>query len=209
MSKQIILIEDQASIRESLTIYLEQTTDFVVKMKCDSMEDFIQRATTKMIPKIVLLDIGLPGMSGIEGILYIKNLYPQTDIIMLTSYEESEMIFDAIQSGACSYISKRSSLQKIKEAVLIVDEGGSYMSPSVARKLAEHFQVNYTKKRSPLSSRQKEIVNLIVSGQSYKEIAESCFISLNTVRSHIKNIYGLLKINNKVGLINKYNEGEI
>jgi DNA-binding NarL/FixJ family response regulator len=160
-------------------------------------------------PDLILLDIGLPGMSGIEGIPFIKNKFPQTDIIMLTSFEESDMIFDAIRAGACSYISKRSSLQKIQEAVLIVDQGGSYMSPSIARKLAEHFQINFSKKESPLSKRQKEIVNLVVDGQSYRQIAETCFISLNTVRSHIKNIYCLLDINNKIGLMHKYNQGDI
>ena len=124
------------------------------------------------------------------------------------TFEETDVIFKALSNGACSYVSKRVSLEKISEAVTVVREGGSYMSPSIARKIA-NFYMPKTENKSVLTDRQMEIVNGIVSGKSYKVIAEDLFVSINTVRSHIKNIYNILEINSKAELIKKSFDREL
>ncbi|TPV32991.1 response regulator transcription factor [Paucihalobacter ruber] len=155
---------------------------------------------------ILLLDIQLPGKTGVESLPKIKMLLPDLDVIILTTFEETDMIFKALSAGACSYVSKRSSLQKIKEAVEVVAQGGSYMSPAIARKIADFYA---PKKHHQLSDRQLEIVKGIVNGKSYKMIANDLFISLDTVRSHIKNIYNTLEINSKAELIRKSYDNEL
>jgi DNA-binding NarL/FixJ family response regulator len=177
--------------------------------KASSIKGFQAAASKIPVLDMLLLDIGLPDMNGIEGIPIIKKMYPEIDIIMLTTYEENEQIFEALCAGACSYISKRSSLAQITEALKIVADGGSYMSPSIARKISEHFNLQQKKTKIKVTTRQKEIIQLVADGKSYKQIAEICFISLNTVRSHLKKIYALLDVNNKVDLIRKLNDGEI
>ena len=157
---------------------------------------------------MLLLDIGLPGMSGLEALPKIKEKFPKTEVIMLTTYEEDENIFDALCNGASSYISKRTPLLKVMDALHVIHNGGSYMSPSIAKKVIQFF-IKPKKETIALSDRQGEIVQLLVQGLSYKEIAAHCFISMNTVRTHIKRIYTLLEINSKPQLIKKYNDGEI
>lgn len=137
-----------------------------------------------------MLNINLPGISGLEGLPLIRKKLPELHVIMLTTFDETNKIFKALSCGACSYMSKRISLQKILEAVLIVSEGGSYMSPAIARKIANYYA---PKKKQLLTERQLEIV----TGKSYKMIAADLFVSIDTVRSHIKNIYKTLEINCK------------
>jgi DNA-binding NarL/FixJ family response regulator len=136
----------------------------------------------------------------------IKKILPDLDVIILTTFEETDMIFKALSAGACSYVSKRTSLTQIKEAVEVVSKGGSYMSPAIARKIADFYA---PKKTIQLTKRQLEIVNGIVKGKSYKMIAQDLFISLDTVRSHIKNIYKILEINSKAELIRKSFNNEL
>ena len=155
---------------------------------------------------ILLLDIQLPGKTGVQSLPNIKKLLPDLDVIILTTFEETDMIFKALSAGACSYVSKRASLQKIKEAVDVVAQGGSYMSPAIARKIADFYA---PKKTEQLTDRQLEIVKGVVNGKSYKMIANDLYISLDTVRSHIKNIYSTLQINSKAELIRKSYDNEL
>lgn len=147
-------------------------------------------------------------MSGIDAIPHIKEKYPQVDIIMLTTYEEDDIIFKALCAGATSYISKRTPLLKIMEGLQIVANGGSYMSPSIAKKVIRFFNKAPIKK-STLTDRQQEIVKHIVDGLTYTKIAEACFISVNTVRTHIKKIYAQLEIHGKTELVQKFMNGEV
>jgi len=140
---------------------------------------------------------------------HIKAKYPDLDVIMLTTYQEVDVIFKALCNGACSYISKRTPLPKIIEALHIVVNGGSYMSPSIARKIAEKMYGSAKPKKVELSEKQKKIVALIIDGKKYSEIAEICDITVNTVRFHIKKIYSILEINSKVELYKKYVDGEV
>ncbi len=200
---KLAIIEDDALVQESLCAFFDVISHTECVLVAASIESFLKDLQSlKKKPDIILLDINLLGMSGIEGIPLIKHELPHVDVIMLTTFEDTDSIFKALCAGACSYLSKKTTLKKIQEAVEIVFDGGSYMSPSIARKIANHYAPKNTKSEL-LTSRQKEIVTGIVDGKSYKMIADDLFISLDTVRSHIKNIYKTLEINSKAELIRK------
>ncbi len=204
------IVEDDLVVKESLETYLGANKGFNVKYVAGSVEDFLDYLSKERNPEvdIILLDIGLPGISGLEGIRPIKQKIPDVDIIMLTTFEEEEKIFKALCAGAVSYLTKRTSLSKIQEAIITISRGGSYMSPSIARKVVEYFSPKQ-KKESKLTSRQQQIVQGIVDGMSYKMIADHYMISIDTVRDHIKKIYRVLQVNSKSELIRKSIEGQI
>ena len=206
---KLAIIEDDAVIKESLETFMVEHPSIEITASVTSVEDFLELAQSIDKPKanVLLLDIGLPGMTGIQGIYHIRKNYPDLDIIMLTTFEEDEKIYDALCAGACSYLSKRTPLIKIREAVFTVYRGGSYMSPSIARKIAERFMPK--PKKEELSERQKQIVQALVDGLSYKMIADKLNISLDTVRDHIKRIYRTLEVNSKIEVIKKVMDGEI
>jgi len=203
------LIEDDKATHKSLVSFLEINPDIKVVLDCYNVKDFLNHHPFPEHLDLMLLDIGLPDISGIEAIPLIKKKLPQVDIVMLTSYEEDEKIFEALCAGACAYVSKRTPLSKLTEIIDIIKKGGSYMSPSIARKVIAHFNLSPSQKNDDLSPRQIEIIKLLVDGHSYSDIADKCYISINTVRSHIKNIYAELGVNKKADLIKKYFRGDI
>ena len=208
-SIELAIIEDDPIIQDSLRSYFGSQSHVNITMAFFSVEDFLEAIDeASVVPTILLLDINLPGMSGIDGLPLIKKACPDLDIIMLTTFEETEVIFKALSNGACSYVSKRVSLGKISEAVSTVNEGGSYMSPTIARKIADYYMPKKESKRL-LTDRQMDVVNGIVSGKSYKMIAADLFVSIDTVRSHIKNIYKVLEINSKAELIRKSYDNQL
>ena len=208
---KLTIVEDDAVIRESVEAYMQAHPSIKIACVVDSVEAFLDKAKAARKPAIdvMLLDIGLPGMTGIQGIYHIRQRYPDVDIIMLTTFEEDDKIFDALCAGACSYISKRTPLAKIREAIFTVYRGGSYMSPSIARKIAQRFMPKAKKKENALSERQMQIVQALVDGLSYKMIADKLNISIDTVRDHIKRIYRTLEVNSKAEVIKKALEGDI
>ncbi len=201
----LAIIEDDVLIRESLESYLGENKSIEITFIAISVEDFLEsiEAAREVKIDVLLLDIGLPGMSGLEGIRYIKEKIPESNIIMLTTYEEDDKIFQALCAGAVSYITKRTSLTKIEEAVVTIFRGGSYMSPSIARKVVNYFKPKQTSEESQLTLRQQQIVQGVVDGLSYKMIAAKLLISIDTVRDHIKKIYRILNIHSKAELIKK------
>jgi DNA-binding NarL/FixJ family response regulator len=208
----LAIVEDDPVIRESLETYLGANPAIQLSIVAGSVEDFLDKVVTSIRPAkvdVMLLDIGLPGMSGIEGIRHIRQKLPETDIIMLTTFEEEDKIFKSLCSGACSYISKRTPLTTIQEAIFTVHRGGSFMSPSIARKVAQHFMPKARKEEDVLSPRQQEIVQGLVDGLSYKLIADKMSISIDTVRDHIKRIYRTLEVNSKAEIIRKALDGDI
>ncbi len=207
--KRIAHIEDEPMIRESVAVIIHAKTNHKVVYSCESIEDFLETYDKKVIPDILLLDIGLPGLSGIEGITQILQKIPTVDIIMFSTYEETDKIYDALCAGACSYVSKRSSPIKVMEAINVVADGGAYMSPVIAKKISTYFTSLKKKSKVELSDRQKEVIELIAQGISQIEIGKRLFISHNTVKTHVKRIYELLNINSKADLLKKYYGGEI
>ena len=203
----LAIIEDDLVVQESLVAFFGLQPKIETVLVSNSVESFLERINKcENLPKILLLDINLPGLSGLEGLPLIKKELPELDVMMLTTFDETDKIFEALSCGACSYMSKRISLQKILEAIEIVSKGGSYMSPAIARKIANFYA---PKKKQQLTGRQMEIVDGIVSGKSYKMIATDLFVSIDTVRSHIKNIYKTLEINCKAELIRKSYNNEL
>ncbi len=207
----LAIIEDDKTIRNSLVDYLGRNTSIKINYAKESVESFLDKIKNRpeVDLDILLLDIGLPGMSGLEGIRHIKSHLPKINIIMLSTFEEEDKIFKALCAGAVSYISKRTSLTKIEDALFTIYRGGSYMSPSIARKVISHFNPKPKNNDTALSSRQIQIIDAIVDGLSYKMIADKYLISINTVRDHIKKIYRTLQINSKAELIKKSNDKQI
>ncbi|MBK8109597.1 MAG: response regulator transcription factor [Saprospiraceae bacterium] len=212
MEKVIIhIVEDNKVIRDSVSKFISFHEEFEMGEIAISADAFllktIQHPTE--ITQILLLDIGLPGTSGIDAIPLILDKYPDLNIVMLTTYEEEDLILKALCSGACSYISKKATLEDIVEALRIVAKGGSYMSPSIAREIVNHLMGGRVSKATILSDRQKEILERLVDGRSYHTIAAELFISVETVRTHVKKMYKVLHVNNKTEAITQYMLGYI
>ena len=198
MNTRIALCEDNESFRESLTQFIEDTPGFSVTASLPSAQEVIS-IIRKDLPDLVLMDIDMPGMSGIQATNLIKSHFPEVQVLILTVYEDEEKIFNAILAGASGYLLKKTPPSRIIEAIKEIQEGGAFMSSSIVKKVLSYFQQN-TQQRSneyTLSQRELGILKCLVNGDSYKMIADNCDISIGTVRSHINNIYKKLHINSK------------
>tara|TARA_R110002096_G_scaffold324349_9_gene518456 strand:- start:2194 stop:2826 length:633 start_codon:yes stop_codon:yes gene_type:complete len=205
------IVEDNVKIRDLIQRYLDMQDGLECPVAVDSVEEMLEFLEKHMQPDVILMDIQLPGMSGIKGMEVIKEKYPDVDIIMLTIYHDSHKIFDSLKAGASGYLLKHTSLPEIKEAIEMLLKGGAPMSPQIARKVITHFNDQKPKKNpdSMLTSREQDIVNGLVDGLSYKMIADRFDISIDTVRAHIRNIYKKLHVNSKAEVIAKSLRGEI
>jgi DNA-binding NarL/FixJ family response regulator len=197
----VAIIEDNSELRDGLVELIRGTPGFSCTVAFSNCEDFIEMisAHTASLINIVLMDIGLPGMSGIEGIPKVKALIPAVDILMFTVFEDDQKIFDSICAGASGYILKKTPPAKILEAIKETHEGGAPMSASIARKVLARFQTISSPGGTDygLTDREHEVLAGLVKGLSYKMIADECSISIDTVRSHIRHIYEKLHINSK------------
>jgi DNA-binding NarL/FixJ family response regulator len=206
----VAIVEDDDVIREGVREYLDSQEHMICTAAKPSVEHFLAVLNEENQPEVILMDIGLPGMSGISGMKLITEKYPAISIIMFTVYMDSHKIFESLCAGASGYLLKNTSFPDMKQAIETIHAGGSMMSPPIARKVMEHFHTGRKKKvTSPLTSKEKEIVQGLVDGLSYKMIAGSASISIETVRSHIKNIYKKLHVHCKADVIRKSLQGEI
>lgn len=205
------IVEDNKKIRDLIQRYLDMQDEMECPVAVDSVEEMLDHLEEFQKPQVILMDIQLPGMSGIEGMEVIKDKYPEIDIIMLTVYHDSHKIFDSLKAGASGYLLKHTSLPEIKESIETLLKGGAPMSPQIARKVISHFNEEAPKKnvKSMLTDREQDIVKGLVDGLSYKMIAERFDISIDTVRAHIRNIYKKLHVNSKAEVIAKSLRGEI
>lgn len=200
----VMIVEDDELFRESIQDVINEGES----MKCDhayeSCEEAIETIEQGTAPEILLLDIDLPGMSGIEGIRHFKSLSPATNIIILTVFDDDDKIFNALCQGAAGYLLKASSSENICNNIEDVINGGAAMSPTIAAKVLKMFtQYSEPKKEYGLTRREKEILQLLVNGISKKHIASDLHISLFTVDTHLKNIYAKLQVHSQIDVVAK------
>lgn len=205
----LIIVEDLDEVREGLKNFLALNPEFVVLDTFKTAEEALD-AIPRLQADIVIMDISLPGMSGIECIRRIGTKIGRTQFMMFTVYENDEKVFEALQAGASGYLLKNTGLVNIIEALKELYEGGSPMSSNIARKLVRAFRQkateaaeNSTPDTATLSSRENEILQLLARGLLYKEIADQLGISTSTVRQHIHRIYEKLHVQNRTEAINK------
>jgi len=190
---RVIIVEDDKEIRESLSVFLDESEGLKFAGSFADCETALKNIP-ELLPDVILMDISLPGMNGIECVKKIREKDEAIDIIMLTVHKNDEMIFDSLCSGACGYLMKNTSPSEIIEAIKEVRNGGSPMSTEIARRIVTSFRA---KKTIDFTSREHEVLALLCKGLSYKSIADKIFVSIETVHFHIKNIYRKLHVNSK------------
>ncbi|HEY4149696.1 MAG TPA: response regulator transcription factor [Chitinophagaceae bacterium] len=197
------LVEDIKEVREGMVSLLVLDDRFEVLGAFPNAE-FALAPLVDLQPDIVIMDINLPGMNGIDCIRQVKSQCKRTQFIMYTIYENDEKVFDALAAGASGYLLKKTPLSKIADSLIELHEGGSPMSTSIARKVIERFRSKQVSDQAAvLSVREKEVLEYLAKGLLYKEIAEKLSISTGTVRQHIHNIYEKLHVQNRTEAINK------
>lgn len=203
MQLRIGIVEDEQKIREGITMLINGSQGFSCEHVFDNAEEAIRQIPSGNLD-VVLVDIHLPGKSGIECIAALKPVCAQTQFVIFTSFEDSESVFKSLKAGATGYLTKTTQPSKILEALIDVSKGGSPMSSHIARKIVNSFQ-DYEKKNEleKLSVREREILSLLSEGYRYKEIAHKLSLSTETVRTHIRNIYEKLQVNSRTEAINK------
>jgi DNA-binding NarL/FixJ family response regulator len=196
----VAIVEDNNTIREGLAALINGTEGYDCIGSFVDCESFLLKLKTLKVD-VVLMDIALPGMNGIEGLKKAIVIKPGLDILMLTIYEESEVVFDALCAGACGYLVKKTPPSRLLEAIKEVNEGGSPMSSRIARQVIGAFKESKSTSvevdEFTLSNREKEVINQLAGGNNYQEIAEQLLISVDTVRHHIKNIYKKLHVHSQ------------
>lgn len=208
---KVAIFEDNRSLRESLAALIGGTKGFEcvgAYPNCNNLSKNI----SSVKPDVVLMDIELPGINGIEAVAMIKDEFPEIKILMETIFDDDEKIFNSICAGAEGYILKNTSPAEIMESIKEIHEGGSPMTPSIANRVLKMVRTRPEtghKEIFDLSAREKEILICLVKGMSYKMIADTCFISIETVNVHIKNIYRKLHVHSKSEAVVKAIRGKI
>ena len=194
---KVVIIEDRREIRESLAMLIGGTAGFECIATYRSMEDALARIGANL-PDVVLSDIGLPGMSGIDGIKILKEKYPNLLLIMLSIYDDDERIFDALCAGASGYLLKKTPWPKLIEALKEAVEGGSPMSPEVARRVISLFrEIKPPQSDYELTPHEVRLLRMLVEGHSYKTAAAELNVSVNTIKFHLRHIYDKLHVHTK------------
>ena len=205
---KIALIEDDKVVRNNLAEFFSRQPGLTCVISAGTVDEFFEKATKVNELDIVLSDIGLPGMTGIEAIPLIKKKFSEVSIVILSVYADSDRIFKALCAGAVGYLQKDTPAEEILECINIISKGGSAMSPTIARKVVDYFAPKRTY-NEPLTAKEQQVITAMVDGLSYKMIASRLGITLETVRQHIKNIYRKLHVNTKGEVIVKSLKGEI
>jgi DNA-binding NarL/FixJ family response regulator len=207
---RLALVEDDPEVRELLHGYLCQQPEFDCVLVADSAEDFLdQLFDVRQLPQVVLLDIHLPGMSGLDALPHIKQRLPETDVLMQTVFDDADRIYRALCAGASGYVLKNTPLPEIKAAVLEVARGGAPMSRAVARKVLAHFKPTPTVQPDLLTARERDVVQGLVDGLGDKQVAARLGLSPETVRSYVKRIYKKLHVGSRTELVSRAARGEL
>jgi DNA-binding NarL/FixJ family response regulator len=198
------IVEDDDLYRNGISDLLNHTEGMRCERALSSCEEALKILEKEYAPEVVLMDIGLPGISGIEGVQRIKSISPATDLIILTIHEEDDKVFKAICAGASGYLLKSSTNEEILAAIREVLGGGAPMNAQIARKVLDMFaHIAAPKGDYRLSEREKEILKLMIDGLTKKIIAERLFLSYFTIDTHIKNIYVKLQVHTRSGAVAK------
>lgn len=208
---KVAIVEDLDEIRQGFAFLIGSADELQCTGSYVSAEDAL-KSFKKNTPDVIIMDIGLPGMSGIECTLMVKKLYPSIQIMICTVYEDDERLFNALAAGASGYILKRSAPSLLIESIKDIYHGGSPMSSKIARKVVETLKITHPvkinteeqNKNYNLSKREMEILDLLSDGYRNKEISEKLFISSHTVKSHIYHIYEKLHVQSRTAALNKY-----
>lgn len=202
---KILAYEDRDSMRDSIKMLLSTVIEFNLLEIFGSCKNVLQQID-EFRPDVILMDIDLPGINGIEAVKMIKNKFPELFIIMLTVFEDDDKIFESIKAGANSYILKKNIPMELSSAIINTSNGGASISPGIAGKVLNAFrkiESSPDKKKYGLSKREFEVLGYLVKGFSYKMIANETFVSIETIRSHIKNIYIKLQVNSATEAVAK------
>lgn len=206
MPIRVSIVEDLAEVREGLVELVQSDEELSMVGSFKDAESAIQNLT-QLQADVVLMDINLPGMSGIDCIKAIKEKCSSTQFMMFTVYENDEKVLQALKAGASGYLLKRTDPKRIIEGIKELNQGGSPMSSNIARKLLNLFVHEKTiTKKEVLSDRENEVLQLLADGLLYKEIADRLYIGHGTVRQHLHNIYEKLHVHNRTEAVNKYFE---
>lgn len=205
----VAIVEDRRDVREGLRDLLSGHEGFAVVGAFERAEDLLDFLEAGEVFPIVLMDIELPGISGIEATRVARERWPQTQIMMLTVYGDDDRIFESLRAGATGYVLKTTPAEKLLDNIRLIHAGGSPMSSAIARKVVETFHQPKPKKRrvEGLTPREEEILALLAEGYRYREIATTLFISLDTVRTHIRHIYEKMQVRSRTEAAVKYLEG--
>ncbi|MGZ3884394.1 MAG: response regulator [Bacteroidia bacterium] len=199
IKKRIVVVEDDPIIREAFTTLINQSGDYTIEKAYSNAEEAIRNINADA-SDIYLMDIELPGMNGIEAISKIKQVNAKIQVVVVTVYENDELVFKALCEGASGYLTKNMPPQKLLDSLKELESGGAPMSTNIARMVVSSFHRN---RQSPLSARELEVLELLASGKSYSSIADQLFVDKETIRSHIKNIYLKLEVHSKAEAIEK------
>lgn len=202
----VAIVEDNASIRETLAKLIQDSPGYTCVCACDTGEEAL-REIPRRAPEVVIMDIRLPDLSGIECTARLKRLLPQTQVLIFTVHENHDHVFKALEAGAGGYILKRSTPGEILEAIADIKHGGAPMSSEVARKVVQSFrkiEPDTTPEGEQLTRREEEILNLLSQGYANKEIADKLCINYDTVRTHLKHIYEKLHVRSRTEAVIKY-----
>ena len=205
MIKSVVVVEDHRGLRNELTALLRTAPDINCVGAFASAEEAIKRIPERW-PDVVLMDIGLPGMSGIECVGELKRRNPNLQILMVTVYEDSERIFKALMAGANGYLVKSKSTEHLLDAVRDLESGGAPMSSQIARKVVQHFHqmAARSREKSSLSPKEQQVLSLLAEGYIYKEIGDELNIAAETVRTHVKNICHKLHVRNRLEAVARH-----
>jgi len=197
---KVAIVEDNNTIREGLKLLIDGTDGYKCVANYSVCEDLLSEVENLEVD-VILMDIDLPGISGIEGMKRLKEISPDYTILILTIYDENELIFEALCAGASGYLVKKTPPAKLLEAIKEANEGGAPMTSNIARKVVDFFQktqpIQKKEESIQLTKREKEVLSGLVDGCSYKAIADSLNISLDTVRFHFRNIYKKLHVHSQ------------
>ena len=202
MATGILIYEDNPSLRESLNTLLTISQSYTVLGAFDECGKVSEQVALHR-PEVILMDIDLPGISGIEGVKQVRKINKDVQIIMLTVFDDNTHVYDALYAGANGYLLKKYISDKLVNAIEEVLQGGAPMSPSIARMVISHMHESNTGKDYQLTAREKEILQSLSKGNSFKLIAAEYGISLETVRTHIKHIYDKLHVQSQIEAVSK------